>query len=624
MLVELHPVVRWYIQHRMYEPETMERERYGEVYAMLASQAYENYDKDARLRYLVRQSLPDFEAALKHLPLPGSRASALAYHLAHLYHKLGQNQRALALCEQALEIDQQLGDVHGVAVVQSAIADVLIELGKPQEALALYEQALRIKEELGDVRGMIVIQNAMANVLVQQGELQKALLLFEQCLRIAQDLGEVRGVAITQSAMADVLDRQGKPQEALALYEQALRIKQELGDLREASITQGAIAGVLVELGKPQEAAELFEQALHIKQELGDVRGMAVTQANFCALLLAQGEYGQALPMAWEAYKSLSQHSYTQDAQFVQQLIISIKRRFLGPEQFDLLWSQAINKSQPDWLHSAYINLPGEDISVEVSSEAMRAVHDFVNAEDWETTRKMVEARQTVLFQPEVETLFEHDIARARSDGYQRVVDILELHLALLRDCKASGIEAAFAKFASPQHNDLLFERELIPRSIAALLGSPREKMAHMQYLTSLANETADHNVKSLIHTIQLALFSSDLSQLGYELQGIYRQVWETIYASVEAGGVDSRIFEIIVNNTLAVLGPSDDQRSVWRNNLVQMRNQSTTRGERNMVAMLNAVIGLLDAGGNPIGLGKDLRGVYAKTWQEIVLGLSE
>jgi hypothetical protein len=30
-------------------------------------------------------------------------------------------------------------------------------------------------------------------------------------------------------------------------------------------------------------------------------------------------------------------------------------------------------------------------------------------------------------------------------------------------------------------------------------------------------------------------------------------------------------------------------------------------------------VIGLLDAGGNPTGLGYNLKGLYAKTWQEIV-----
>ncbi len=34
-------------------------------------------------------------------------------------------------------------------------------------------------------------------------------------------------------------------------------------------------------------------------------------------------------------------------------------------------------------------------------------MQDFVNAEDWDATRPVVEAQQALLFQPEVETLFE-------------------------------------------------------------------------------------------------------------------------------------------------------------------------------------------------------------------------
>src|SRR5438874_4815582 len=196
---------------------------------------------------------------------------------------------------------------------------------------------------------------------------------------------------------------------------------------------------------------------------------------------------------------------------------------------------------------------------------------------------------------------------------------MLELHPALLRDCKASGIAEAFEKLAAAQEVDLPFDAELLPRSIAALLSSPQEKMEHMQYLNVMAGETTDEDLKALINTIQLALFSKDLSQFGRELKGVYRQAWEAIAASVESGGVDPDTFEAIINNTLAVLGPASNWRSEWRTNLVQVRNSATAGGNRNMVALLEAVIGLLDAGGDPAGLGEGLAGVYAKTWQAIV-----
>src|SRR5205085_12411757 len=174
-------------------------------------------------------------------------------------------------------------------------------------------------------------------------------------------------------------------------------------------------------------------------------------------------------------------------------------------------------------------------------------------------------------------------------------------------------------KLPAAQEVDLPFDAELLPRSITALLGSPKQRMEHMQYLAAMASETTDEDLKALINTIQLALFSKDLSQFGRDLKGVYRQAWEAIAATVEAGGVDPDTFEAIINNSLAVLGPASDRRSEWRNNLVQLRNQATAGGDRNMVALLEAVIGLLDSGGNPAGFGEGLAGVYAKTWEAIV-----
>lgn len=114
-------------------------------------------------------------------------------------------------------------------------------------------------------------------------------------------------------------------------------------------------------------------------------------------------------------------------------------------------------------------------------------MQEFVNAENWEDTRQVMQAQQEQLFRPEVETLFEQNIAQARFDEEEPVVRLLEVHLALLRECKASSIEEAFAKLTAAEEDEdaLPFDTELITQSIAALLGSPQEKMAYMQYLAS-------------------------------------------------------------------------------------------------------------------------------------------
>ncbi len=95
ILLELHPMLRWYIQQHLPQRDAALLERYGEVYKNLARQAYDEYDRGALVHYLVHQSLTDCEAASQYLP-PASRSS-LAYLLAKPYQRLGQNRRTLTL-----------------------------------------------------------------------------------------------------------------------------------------------------------------------------------------------------------------------------------------------------------------------------------------------------------------------------------------------------------------------------------------------------------------------------------------------------------------------------------------------------------------------------------------------
>ena len=84
---------------------------------------------------------------------------------------------------------------------------------------------------------------------------------------------------------------------------------------------------------------------------------------------------------------------------------------------------------------------------------------------------------------------------------------------------------------------------------------------------------------------------------------------------SIEAGGVDQHVLDLIIHNMLAVVGPASHQSSDWQNNFIELRNQATAGGDGNMIALLTTVIGLLDARGNVTEGSKE---IYDKTWQAI------
>ena len=76
-----------------------------------------------------------------------------------------------------------------------------------------------------------------------------------------------------------------------------------------------------------------------------------------------------------------------------------------------------------------------------------------------------------------------------------------------------NSIQAGIAVSGQDEGEDTLpFDAELIPRSVAVLLGGPQEKMAYAQYLMTQTAQATDEDLKALLNVIQLALFSTDLS----------------------------------------------------------------------------------------------------------------
>jgi len=73
---------------------------------------------------------------------------------------------------------------------------------------------------------------------------------------------------------------------------------------------------------------------------------------------------------------------------------------------------------------------------VEVSEEVVQAIRDFINAGSWGAKCQVVEAQQSLLFRPEVEAILEQNIEQDKADGEEQAANILELHLAILRNCK--------------------------------------------------------------------------------------------------------------------------------------------------------------------------------------------
>jgi hypothetical protein len=556
------------------------------------------------------------------------------------------------------------------------MADVLSQMGRPQDAMALYEESLRTIQALGDTRGVAVTQGSMADVLSQMGRPQDAMALYEESLRTKKALGDTRGVAVTQGSMADVLRQMGRPQDAMALYEESLRTKKALGDTRGVAVTQANYGQFLLSQGEADRAVTMLWEAYTTLRRAG-YSADAGTMEQLLSMVKAQGLGPEVFDRAWASAVAEPQPVWLQEAHAArassstlpeEQLRILVANTVAVltrvPERRDE-WRQAVAQvlaQAQSAGHGDLIGLgqamlalldgepadlpeenpfratwqeildriaaggaaagPAEAEADAENAEVMDAVQAFVNSADWDAARAVVETRQGLLLTDQVEGIFADNIQDRRTRGRNQEAVSLQQHLDLLRACRRDGIAAAFERGASRPQPPLPFDDDLIPRTIGALRGSSQEKVAHMNTLAGLSAQTTDGELRALIGEIQMALVGGDLRALGGSLKGIYKQAWQAIVLAVAGAGLDETL-QIAVRNTLAVLGPAAGQRDEWRENLASLRNDAAEAGDAGFVALINAITALLDAAGNPVGLGRGLTGPHAAAWKAILDGLS-
>ena len=97
----------------------------------------------------------------------------------------------------------------------------------------------------------------------------------------------------------------------------------------------------------------------------------------------------------------------------------------------------------------------------------------------------------------------------------------------------------------------------------------------------------------------------------------------QVVIAIQEGIAADNNFYDDLVEKTAAALGPMAERRREWRDYLLQLRSQADQNGQYELRRLFDAVIGLLDAGGNAAGLGMNLTGMFARVWQKLVRRVS-
>ena len=439
----------------------------------------------------------------------------------------------------------------------------------------------------------------------------------------------------------------------MALYEESLATKKALNEPRSIAVTQGRIADLLVKMGQPKEAMALYEESLATKKALNEPREIAVTQANYAQVLLLNDEPGRAIQMLWAAYLGICQVAFRPDIEGMQQLLVGAKTH-LGSDRFDALWHAHIQQAQPEWLQHALdspndtssasdpapANLLGEQLNTVVNNTVAVMTVATDQREQWwqavteaNTRARAAGVSAIATFNDAVLALLEGSQPELPADNphyaaWQQILagiaagglptQLVQPSNAPTQDTDAAAIVQAISAFVNSEDWDA---GQQIVQAQSVLLFRPEVAQIFEQNITQARTAGNDDWAKTLRTHLQVlqAAQQHGIAETFAQLKGSAAP-----QPSEEPDPVDDALLETLTNNTAAVLGPVVDRRSQWRGQLVSLRNAGVAQGRSDFVALLDAHLALLDAEGDPTGLGVGLVDRYAVAWQQLCAILAD
>jgi DNA-binding SARP family transcriptional activator len=160
--------------------------------------------------------------------------------------------------EEALVIDERLGQWNGVADNLSNIAGVVRATGELDRAISLCRRAIVLHQQVGNRRAEANDRLTLGMLYYDQGRLAEARTAHRDCLAVYEEIGYVDGQVSAVGGMSEICRLLGELDEAVTYGREAWRLARQGASTANLFASLDNLVTVLVEVGRISEA----EQAL--------------------------------------------------------------------------------------------------------------------------------------------------------------------------------------------------------------------------------------------------------------------------------------------------------------------------------------------------------------------------
>jgi tetratricopeptide (TPR) repeat protein len=270
----------------------------------------------------MHQAIECYEEALAINQQIGDRhAEGIALgNLGAAYRHLGQTKRAIECCERALAIHQGLGDRHAESATLGNLGNGYEALGDFRRAIEFHEKALEIDRATGDSHGEGQDLGNLGNASLRLGDVPRAIEYYGQALSIHREIGDRQDEGNALTNLGTAYGLLGQHRRAVECYEQALAIRRDIGDRLNESKTLARMGLAYARLGESRPAIEFYRKAIAIDKGIGDRRGEGVGLWYMGLAFDRLGDPAQAIASAEAALKILEEIEDPNAAKVRQQL----------------------------------------------------------------------------------------------------------------------------------------------------------------------------------------------------------------------------------------------------------------------------------------------------------------
>src|SRR3972149_1790812 len=221
--------------------------------------------------------------------------------LAYLYRAIGELERAEEMLRRALEIDEKLGRLEGMAADYGNLGLIYRTRGDLDRAEEMHLHSLEIEEKLGRLDGMGAQYGNLGVIYQMRGNLNQAEEMQRRALEIHEKLGSQEGMATGYGNLGAIYITRGDLDRAEEMLRRTLEIDEKLGRQAGMAASYSNLGLIYSKRGDLDRAEEMQRRALEMAEKLGHLVGMANAYGNLGLIYRGRGDLDQAERMLRKA-----------------------------------------------------------------------------------------------------------------------------------------------------------------------------------------------------------------------------------------------------------------------------------------------------------------------------------